>query len=242
MPARVGDAVLAAWRKLGEEQSFAVHSSATVEDGAERSFAGQFESILNVRGADALLGAIQSCWVSLFCERALTYQVKQQVPVEKVKMAVLVQEMVEAEQSGVVFTVDPLTGSTDWLVVEFVSGLGEGLVQGTVQPDRMLIEKRTGRVLASPADEAGSGFEGKGSTERTEPGISPAILATLCDLARRTERRRHEAFHGAPRVAACVSFKSLTPAEPPSPRSFRRRNIECFCALRIRCPLGRRRR
>jgi pyruvate,water dikinase len=188
LPALVGDAVLAAWRKLGEEQSFAVRSSATVEDGAERSFAGQFESILNVRGADALLRAIQSCWLSLFCERALTYQVKQQVPVEKVKMAVLVQEMVEAEQSGVVFTADPLTGSTDWLVVEFVSGLGEGLVQGTVQPDRMLIEKRTGRVLASPADEAGSGFEGRGSTERTEPGISPAILASLCDLARHTER------------------------------------------------------
>ncbi|HUJ71092.1 MAG TPA: PEP/pyruvate-binding domain-containing protein, partial [Verrucomicrobiae bacterium] len=188
MPVLVGDAVLAAWRKLGEAQCFAVRSSATVEDGAERSFAGQFESVLNVRGADALLRAIQSCWLSLFCERALTYQVKRQVPVEKVKMAVLVQEMVEAEQSGVVFTADPLTGSTDRLVVEFVSGLGEGLVQGTVQPDRLLIEKRTGRVLTSPSDEPRSGFEGKGSADRTEPGISPGILARLCELAHQTER------------------------------------------------------
>ena len=188
MPAVVKDAVLAAWRKLGEEQSFAVRSSATVEDGAERSFAGQFESVLNVRGADALLRAIQSSWRSLFCERALTYQVKQQVPVEKVKMAVLVQEMVEAEHSGVVFTIDPLTGATDRLVVEFVSGLGEGLVQGTVQPEWMLIEKRTGRVLALPSDKPRSGFQGKASTERTEQAISPAILARLCDLARQTER------------------------------------------------------
>jgi pyruvate,water dikinase len=171
VPEVVKDAVLSAWRELGGERSFAVRSSATVEDAAGMSFAGQFESILNVRGADALLDAIKSCWLSLFSERALVYLARQRVPAEKVRMAVLVQEMVEAGHAGVVFTADPLTGATDRFVVEYVSGLGEGLVQGTVQPGRVLVEKRTGRVLASPENEL----------------LSSATLKNLCDLARRTE-------------------------------------------------------
>ncbi|MGA2180065.1 MAG: PEP/pyruvate-binding domain-containing protein [Verrucomicrobiota bacterium] len=171
VPEVVKNAVLSAWRELGGERSFAVRSSATVEDAAGMSFAGQFESILNVRGADALLAAIKSCWLSLFSERALVYLARQQVPAEKVKMAVLVQEMVDAEHAGVVFTADPMTGATDRFVVECVSGLGEGLVQGTIQPERMVVEKRTGRVLASLGKQP----------------LSSATLENLCDLARRTE-------------------------------------------------------
>jgi pyruvate,water dikinase len=143
MPEKVKQAVLGAWREPNGARSFAVRSSATVEDAARSSFAGQFESKLNVRGADALLAAIKSCWLSLFSERALVYLAQQRVPAEKVKMAVVVQEMVEAEHAGVVFTADPLTGAADWFVVECVSGLGEGLVQGTVQPGRVVVEKRT---------------------------------------------------------------------------------------------------
>ncbi len=153
VPEVVKGAVLSAWREPGGERSFAVRSSATVEDTAGMSFAGQFESILNVRGADALLAAIKTCWLSLFSERALVYLAKQRVPAEKVRMAVLVQEMVAANHAGVVFTADPLTGATDRFVVECVSGLGKGLVQGTVQPERMVVEKQTGRMLASPENE-----------------------------------------------------------------------------------------
>jgi pyruvate,water dikinase len=172
VPEVVKNVVLSAWRELGGEWSFAVRSSATVEDAAGMSFAGQFESILNVHGADALLDAIKTCWLSLFSERALVYLARQRVPAEKVRMAVLVQEMVEADHAGVVFTADPLTGATDRFIVECVSGLGEGLVQGTVQPGRMVVEKRTGRVLASPENEM----------------LSSATLARLCDLARQSER------------------------------------------------------
>ena len=172
VPEVVKDAVLCAWREPGEEQSFAVRSSATVEDAAGMSFAGQFDSILNVRGADALLDAIKTCWLSLFSERALVYLARQRMPAEKVRMAVLVQEMVDASHAGVVFTADPLTGATDRFVVECVSGLGEGLVQGTIQPERTVVEKRTGRVLASPENEL----------------LSSATLKNLCDLARQTER------------------------------------------------------
>jgi rifampicin phosphotransferase len=148
VPAQVREAVLAAWRSCGMEVSYAVRSSATVEDAPEKSFAGQFESVLQVRGAEALLAAIQSCWLSLFSERALAYLSRQRVPMEKVKMAVLVQEMVAAEYSGVAFTADPLSGRTDRVVVEWVPGLGETLVQGTQEPNRVVIEKETRRVLA----------------------------------------------------------------------------------------------
>lgn len=171
VPEVVKDAALSAWRELGEKRSFAVRSSATVEDAAGMSFAGQFETILNVRGAGVLLAAIKTCWLSIFSKRALFYLARQRTPAEKVKMAVLVQEMIEADHAGVVFTADPLTGATDRFVVECVSGLGEGLVQGTVQPKRMLVEKRTGRALAS-----------------SENGpLSPASLKELCDLTHRTE-------------------------------------------------------
>jgi phosphohistidine swiveling domain-containing protein len=171
VPEEVKDAALSAWRDLGEKRSFAVRSSATVEDAAGMSFAGQFETILNVRGADVLLAAIKTCWLSIFSKQALVYLARQRTPAEKVKMAVLVQEMIEAEHAGVVFTADPLTGATDRFVIECVSGLGEGLVQGTVQPERMVVDKRTGRVLASSGDEL----------------LSPGSLKELCDLTRRTE-------------------------------------------------------
>jgi pyruvate,water dikinase len=182
VPEVVKDAVLSAWQEPGGERSFAVRSSATVEDAAGMSFAGQFESILNVRGADALLAAIKTCWLSLFSERALVYLARQRVPAEKVRMAVLVQEMVEASHAGVVFTADPVTGATDRFVVEYVSGLGEGLVQGTVQPERMEVEKRTGRVLASPTDDRSA------ESLVRAPMLSSPTLARLCDLARQTER------------------------------------------------------
>lgn len=198
VPPPVQDAVLKAWRKLGMERTYAVRSSATVEDGKTRSFAGQFDSILDVRGAEALLHAIKTCWLSLFSERALAYLARGGMPAGKTAMAVLVQELITADCSGVVFTADPLTGAADRILVESVAGLGEALVQGRAKPERLLLEKATRRELVSPPPGAVTD-----SPKQHLPGQS---LQQLLDLAARTEllfgepqdiewaRRAHELF------------------------------------------------
>lgn len=140
-------AVLKAWRESGEDCAYAVRSSATVEDAVDHSFAGQFESCLNVRGRDALLAAIHQCWLSLFSERALAYQAKNGLSPEQTAMAVIVQEMVPAEAAGVLFTADPVGGNPNRMIIEAVPGLGDRLVSGQVHPESLVLEKPTLRLL-----------------------------------------------------------------------------------------------
>lgn len=148
VPPTVESAVLGAWRALGEEDAYAVRSSATVEDAAARSFAGQFESFLSVRGEAALLSAIRKCWLSLFSERALAYQLKNGLSPEHAAMAVIVQKMVPANAAGVLFTVDPVSGNTSRMVIEAVAGLGDRLVSGKVDPESLVLGKPSLRLLS----------------------------------------------------------------------------------------------
>src|SRR3954471_11368750 len=96
---------------LGERASYAVRSSATAEDSPSMSFAGQHDSYLNVSGRAEILRHIRRCWASLFSERAVAYRARNGVDDSKVLMAVVVQRMVDAHASGVLFTADPLTGN-----------------------------------------------------------------------------------------------------------------------------------
>lgn len=153
IPPRVEQAILDAWRAQGESRQYAVRSSATLEDASDHSFAGQFESRLNVQGREALLAAIKQCWLSFFSTRALAYQFKDGQPIPDAAMAVLVQEMVPAETAGVLFTLDPVTGDTGRMVIEGAPGLGDRLVSGRLNPERVVLEKAALRVIAhSPAD------------------------------------------------------------------------------------------
>lgn len=137
--------VIKSYNKLfeGEDMGFvAVRSSATAEDLPDASFAGQQETYLNVHGEDDLFDKIRKCWSSLFTARAIAYREKQGFAHEDVKLAVVVQRMVNSEMSGIMFTVDPNSGAKE-IVIEAGFGLGEAIVGGEVTPDTYKVDKST---------------------------------------------------------------------------------------------------
>ena len=119
----------------------AVRSSAVDEDGAGASFAGQHETYLNLVGTEAVLQAVARCWESAHAERALDYRRQQGLSVERIRLAVLVQRLVAADVSAVVFSANPVTGNRDEVVINASWGLGESLVGGTVTPDTFVVRK-----------------------------------------------------------------------------------------------------
>ena len=119
----------------------AVRSSAVDEDGAGASFAGQHETYLNIVGADAIIEAIARCRESARSERALEYRRKQGLSVERLQLAVLVQQLVASDVSAVVFSANPITGSRDEIMINASWGLGESIVGGTVTPDTFVVRK-----------------------------------------------------------------------------------------------------
>lgn len=125
----------------------AVRSSATAEDLPDRSSAGQYESILGVDGLDACIDAVRRCWLSLWSDRAYAYRKANGIDHSVAKMAVIVQKMITAEVSGIVFTADPITGNRDHIVIEAAPGPGEGIVQGKVVPDRILIDGKSAGIV-----------------------------------------------------------------------------------------------
>ena len=118
----------------------AVRSSAIGEDGGETSFAGQHETILDVRGSEAIVSAVLACWRSADSERAVAYR-KQHGITERPLVGVLVQEMVPADAAAIAFSVDPVTGDRDIVAIDCGSGLGEALAAGTVTPDTYAVRK-----------------------------------------------------------------------------------------------------
>ncbi len=133
--------VAAAYDRLGAAV-VAVRSSATAEDLPGHSFAGQYETILGVKSLEECLDAIRKCWASLWTERAFEYRRRNGIDHQQVEMAVIVQQQIEPEAAGVAFSVDPVTGSRSRIVIESCRGLGEALVSGQVQPDRILLRKK----------------------------------------------------------------------------------------------------
>ncbi len=135
----------AAWAELeqraGGPLAVAVRSSGTAEDLPGHSFAGQHDTFLEVEGLPACEAALRRCWASLWTERAFQYRERNGIDHRAVQMAVVVQQMVPAEVSGVLFTVDPVTGDRERLLIEACAGLGEDLVSGRVTPERVTFDR-----------------------------------------------------------------------------------------------------
>ncbi|MGH2709174.1 MAG: PEP/pyruvate-binding domain-containing protein, partial [Actinomycetota bacterium] len=138
--------LVSAYRRLGErcgvaDLPVAARSSATDEDGVIASFAGQHETFLNVVGADALLAAVSACAASFGSERARIYRRRHGLPEEPARCSILVQQLVAADVSAVVFSVNPVTGSPEEIVINASWGLGETVVGGSVTPDAYLVAR-----------------------------------------------------------------------------------------------------
>ena len=148
IPKDLKEDILKSYAKLfgkGKEGFVAVRSSATAEDLPDASFAGQQETYLNVHGEEDLFDKVRKCWSSLFTARAIAYREKQGFAHEDVKLAVVVQKMVNSEVSGIMFTVDPNSGVKE-IVIEAGYGLGEAIVGGEVTPDTYKVDKNTMKV------------------------------------------------------------------------------------------------
>ncbi len=187
-----------AYRALGGGP-VAVRSSATAEDGAVTSFAGLQETVLGVAGESAVLDAVARCWASLDSERAVAYRRKQGVDDRGLAMAVVVQRLVPAEISGVLFTRDPLDAEGRRMLVEATWGLGESVVSGRVTPDRYHLDRDTGQVhdqqiAAKTTMVTAAGTEAVPAERQAVSCLDDARLAELAELGRRVED-----FYGDPR-------------------------------------------
>ncbi|RQH03390.1 phosphoenolpyruvate synthase [Natrarchaeobius oligotrophus] len=139
-PEDLREEILAAYHEVGDGEAFvAVRSSATAEDLPDASFAGQQETFLNVTEAQ-LLDRVRECWASLFTQRAIYYRQEQGFDHATVNIAVVVQQMVDAEKSGVMFTSHPSTGDPT-MIIEAAWGLGEAVVSGAVSPDNYVVPR-----------------------------------------------------------------------------------------------------
>ncbi len=152
--AKLRRAILAAYARL-ERGPVAVRSSATAEDLADASFAGQQDTYLNVDGDEPLLDAVRRCWASLWTARAMSYRARRGIDPATVRLAVVVQRLVDADAAGVMFTANPTNGRRNQTVISAAWGLGEAVVSGSVNTDQIVVDTSAGTVLSSdPADKA----------------------------------------------------------------------------------------
>jgi pyruvate, water dikinase len=199
MPEDLNDSIVECYRSLGPDLPVAVRSSATAEDLAGASFAGQQETFLNVTGEQSVLKAVCRCWSSLFTSQAIFYRCQHGFSDAQVSMAVVVQTMINSTKSGVVFTVDPVLGNHYYSIVEAVWGLGEGIVSGTITPDHYRVDRETFEIDEEFVPEKNEMItrcsEGGGVAKTAVPEdkvrarvLDPAEIRELVDLGNRVEK------------------------------------------------------
>jgi len=191
-------ALLAAHEEHLDGAVVAVRSSAVGEDSADHSFAGQHDSYLNVEGGDALVDAVVRCWASAFTARALAYRRMRGIGLDRVAMGVVIQPMVVGPVSGVMFTVHPVSGDRDRILISAAYGLGEGVVSGELDADGYVVHRLSGAVEAEVADKVerivagrrGTAREAVPEDQRRAPCLSDDQARRLADLGVAIHARR----------------------------------------------------
>jgi phosphohistidine swiveling domain-containing protein len=192
MPNELAEALLKQYGRM-TAPAVAVRSSATAEDLPEMSFAGQQDTYLNVIGAAALLKAVVDCWSSLWTSRAIGYRLRNAVAQSGLALAVVVQQMVQSQASGVLFTANPLSGLRSETVIDATLGLGEALVSGQVEPDHYVVDSAraaiTTRALGSKTvaihAQAGGGTTRVQVEHRNQAALPDEQILALAKLGQR---------------------------------------------------------
>ena len=191
MPTEVETAIQESYAEF-RDVPVAVRSSATAEDLPDLSFAGQQDTYLNVIGEDQLLKAVINCWSSLWTARAIGYRLRNKIPQDQVALAVVVQEMILSEVSGVMFTANPLTGLRSETVIDATYGLGEALVSGQVEPDHYVVDtldnmihrKTLGAKAHATRSQAGGGVELIEEDSATKQALADSEILQLAKLGK----------------------------------------------------------
>jgi pyruvate,water dikinase len=209
MPKEIAKAIEKAYQKLNDQAEaatipVAVRSSATAEDLPGASFAGQQETYLNVKGVEELLEKTMKCWSSLFTPRAIFYRLEKGFKHENVLMSVGVQKMVDAKTAGVMFSINPVTGQENEIVIEANWGLGETVVSGEITPDHYVVDKKSLEIIRKKVakktvqhtydPETGKTMESKVPDGKQEaPCLTDEEIGALAELAKHIEEH-----YGAP--------------------------------------------
>jgi rifampicin phosphotransferase len=239
IPAEISNTIQESYLLVGGSRCVipvAVRSSATAEDLPEASFAGQQETYLNVCGENAVLEAVKKCWASLWTARAIAYRIKNNIDHNTIALAVVVQEMVDAEAAGILFTANPINGRRDEMVINAAWGLGEAIVGGHVSPDTIIVDKVSGKVkkydiaektVITVMAESGTRDDPLDETRRKSKVLKDAQVVDLVKIARQIE-----CYYGGPQdIEWCcsrgrffiVQSRPIT-ALPPEPAQWIRPN------------------
>jgi pyruvate,water dikinase len=192
IPNHIEQEIIKSINKTGADNYYAVRSSATAEDLAFASFAGQQDTYLNIKGEKALIDSVKDCWASLFTDRAIIYRIQNKIEHEKVHMSVVVQKMVLSDISGIMFTADPISNSRKIISIDASFGLGEALVSGLVSPDiykynksSSLIEDKTiaeKRIAIIPVEGGGTKKEELTSEKAISQVLQDSQIKSLAEL------------------------------------------------------------
>lgn len=186
IPEAISTAIHAAYAQLDNGRTpghppVAVRSSATAEDLADASFAGQQETYLGIRGAETLARHVQHCWASLWTERAIAYRTRNQFPHAQVSLAVVVQEMIAPEVAGVLFTANPVTNNRKEMLANASYGLGESVVSGRVTPDTYRLgRQKTFAVVEQVCGTKATRIDMAPDNGTTETPVAEAERQRLC--------------------------------------------------------------
>ncbi len=199
IPPLLLERILLAYRSL-DGAIVAVRSSATAEDGAEMSMAGQYDTLLGIHGENALIDAVVRCWRAADSARVKHYLKEHHVDPAGVSLALVVQRLVPAEAAGVLFTANPRNGRREEMLLEAAWGLGEAVVSGEVQPDVLVLERETGGVIDAVIaektvrfDPGSGGMVAVSDEQRSAPVLGGADVQALASWGRRIEE-----LHGSP--------------------------------------------